>query len=90
MLSASNVVSPVKHVIANESDMGMLLKAGTGIAIAPCSASVSQSIRKLRIEDLSLHRTVNLLAVAGRQRSPAANTFMKLVRAADWRSRLSA
>lgn len=90
ILSASNVVSPVSHVIANESDLGMLLKAGTGIAVAPRSASVPQSISKLRIEDLSLQRTVNLLAVAGRQRSPAANTFMKLVRSADWQLRLLA
>lgn len=89
ILSAANIVSPVNHVVANESDLGLLLQAGTGIAVAPRSAAAPPGTRKLLIDDLGLKRTVNLLGVAGRQRPPAAATFMRLVRAADWRARLS-
>ena len=90
ILGTNNVVSPVNHVVASEQDLGLLLKAGTGIAIAPRSTLAPQGTRKLLIDDLGLNRSVNLVAVAGRQRSAAAATFMKVVRAADWPSRLSA
>jgi hypothetical protein len=50
----------------------------------PRSSLSSDTLRFLAIEDLELYRPVVLYAVAGRQRSPAANGLMRLLRAANW------
>jgi DNA-binding transcriptional LysR family regulator len=72
------------HAVGSERDMIALLEAGIGVAIAPRSTALPQAVRRVALRGLPVTRTVNLYAVAGRQRPAAANTFMKLVRGADW------
>jgi hypothetical protein len=45
---------------------------------------VPQTLTRGTVEDLALSHRVSLYAVAGRQRSPVAATFMKMLRAANW------
>jgi hypothetical protein len=42
------------------------------------------SLVRTSVEGIELDRTVCLYGVAGRQRSPIAATFMKMLRAANW------
>jgi DNA-binding transcriptional LysR family regulator len=84
LLRSRQIDGPVKHKVANETDLAALLEANVGIAIAPASTSLPAEATRLRIEDLGLERTVHVYGVAGRQRSPAAATLLKLLRAADW------
>lgn len=72
------------HAVGSERDMIALLEAGIGVAIAPRSTALPQTVRRVALRGFPVTRTVNLYAVAGRQRPAAANTFMKLVRGADW------
>jgi hypothetical protein len=41
----------------------------------------------MSVKELQLGRDVCLYGVAGRQRSPVAATFMKMLRAANWPKR---
>jgi len=41
-------------------------------------------LQELNIPGFDVCRTVSVSAVAGRQRSTAASTFIKMLRAADW------
>jgi hypothetical protein len=41
-------------------------------------------LKELNVTEFDVRRTVTLFAVAGRQRSTAASTFIKMMRAADW------
>ena len=43
-----------------------------------------QSLARMAVKDLELGREVCLYGVAGRQRTPVAATFMKMLRAANW------
>ena len=79
------------HEIASERDLMKLTESGIGISILPKStATGSETIRRLPIEDLALSRTVFLYGIAGRQRSAIASTMAKLLRAADWSKTLAA
>jgi len=62
-----------------------LLESNFGVGIAPRSSALSLQSRQLDIEGLTIERTVYVYGVAGRQRSMAANTLIKMLRAADWR-----
>lgn len=72
------------HAVGSERDMIALLQAGLGIAIAPRTTAVPQGIHRIGLRGLPAARTVQLYAVAGRQRDPAATALMKLLRGADW------
>lgn len=74
-----------KHDVATEPDLAALLESNFGIGIAPRSSVLSANSRQLRIDGLEIDRTVYAYAVAGRQRSMAASTLIKMLRAADWR-----
>ena len=74
----------VKHDISTEPDLTALLENNFGIGIAPRSSVLSVNARRLKIEGLEITRTVFAYAVAGRQRSTAASTLIKMLRAADW------
>lgn len=74
-----------KHDISTEPDLAALLENNFGIGIAPRSSVLSANSRQLRIDGLEIDRTVYAYAVAGRQRSTAASTLIKMLRAADWR-----
>jgi hypothetical protein len=64
------------------------LEANVGVAIMPQSARGNSTLRGVMIDGLALKRRVTLYAVAGRQRTPAAAGLMKLLRAADWSTKV--
>lgn len=70
--------------IGSDHDLMSLLSANVGVAIMPRSARTAGELRFLPIADLDLARPFVLYAVAGRQRSPAANGLIRLLRAANW------
>lgn len=74
------------HQIAWSPDLIAFLEANLGIAFLPQSASLHPDLRRIRVKDLQLSRKISLYGVAGRQRSPAGDALMKLLRARDWAS----
>lgn len=75
-----------KHDIWNEQDLVSFLDANLGFVIMPQSSIVSERSKMLDLQGLDVERAVYAYGVAGRQRSMAANTLIKMLRAADWRS----
>lgn len=71
------------HLLSDQ-DLIALIGANIGVSLMPESARLKTDLCGLAVEDLTLKRSVYLYAVAGRERSPAANGLMKLLRAADW------
>lgn len=84
LLRSHGIVGATDHVVANEADLVALLAANVGIAIGPRSTVLPPAARYVPVEGLELKRTVYAYGVAGRQRSPAAATLLKLLRAANW------
>jgi DNA-binding transcriptional LysR family regulator len=74
-----------KHDVWTEQDLAALLESNFGIGIAPKSSVLGIKSKQLEIDGLAIERTVYVYAVAGRQRSTAASTLIKMLRAADWR-----
>ncbi|MFA5951134.1 MAG: LysR family transcriptional regulator [Hyphomicrobium sp.] len=72
------------HQIGSERDALALLSSNLGVCIMPESSAASQDVRLLDIDELPITRSVCVYAVSGRQRSVAAGTFIKMLRAADW------
>jgi len=83
-LEAQQVHPKVSHKLVSEQDYLVLLEANLGIGLMPESAVRSSRITCVPVRGLDLSRTVFAYAVAGRQRSPAVSTFIKLLRASDW------
>jgi DNA-binding transcriptional LysR family regulator len=74
-----------KHDVPTEQDLAALLDSNFGIGIAPKSSVLTSKSKHFGIGGLAVERTVYVCAVAGRQRSMAASTLIKMLRAADWR-----
>jgi DNA-binding transcriptional LysR family regulator len=74
-----------KHAVETEQDLTALIEGNFGIGIAPRSSVLSTKSKQLSLEGLMIERTVYVYGVAGRQRSTAASTFIKMLRASDWR-----
>jgi len=72
------------HEVPSEHDLEAFLEQGLGVAFAPQSVLFSEQVKRVPVIGLDLRRTVSLYCVAGRQRTPVANTIMKMLRAADW------
>ncbi len=72
------------HEVPSEHDLEVFLKQGLGVAFVPQSVLFSEQVKRVVVTGLDLRRTVSLYGVAGRQRTPVANTIMKMLRAADW------
>ncbi len=70
--------------IGSDYDLAALLGANVGVSIMPRSTRSSEMLSYLPIFDLELTRPVVLYAVAGRERSPAANGLLRLLRSANW------
>jgi DNA-binding transcriptional LysR family regulator len=77
------------HQVNSERDLVTLIQANMGVAIVPRSAATASSLTRTSIKGLELRRTVYLYGVAGRQRTVVASTIMKMLRGANWASRLS-
>ena len=72
------------HEVAADADVNALVQAGLGVAILPARRSDDERLRRVRIAGLDLACPVILHAVAGRPRSMAAATLIKMLRARDW------
>jgi DNA-binding transcriptional LysR family regulator len=72
------------HEVPSEHDLEAFLQQDLGVAFVPQSVLFSDRVKRVLITGLDLRRTVSLYGVAGRQRTPVANTIMKMLRAADW------
>ena len=72
------------HEVPSDHDLEVFLEQGLGVAFAPRSVLFSKQVKRVLVTGLDLRRTVSLFGVAGRQRTPVANTIMKMLRAADW------
>ena len=75
-----------KHDVWTEQDLTSLLAANLGITLMPLSSGASEKTQVLSLKGLTIERKVYAYGVAGRQRSMAANTLIKMLRAADWRT----
>lgn len=73
-----------QHKVSSEHDLIDLLEANLGIGIAPRSSAQPGKVELLKIDGLDVTRTVSVYGVAGRQRSTAGSTLIKMLRAADW------
>lgn len=85
LLSKQGIDLPSAHNASSDADFTALLAAELGIGFAPRSSARSPLLKPLEIEGFEMERTVFAYAVAGRQRSNAASTLIKMLRAADWR-----
>jgi DNA-binding transcriptional LysR family regulator len=83
-LEAQGIAAGEAHQIAAMGDLLALLEAGLGVAFLPQSAARRASFRRMAVEGFAMSRAVSLYGVSGRQRSPAADAFMRLMRARDW------
>jgi DNA-binding transcriptional LysR family regulator len=83
-LAAHNVAPIQQHNLSNDTDTVALIESGLGVGILPASAAMSSAVRSRAVTDLDISRTVTVHAVAGRQRTFAASSFISLLRAADW------
>ena len=75
-----------KHNVWTESDLTSLLEANFGVGIAPRSSVWSRKTTQIELDGLSIERTLSVYGVSGRQRSMAASTLIKMLRAADWQA----
>jgi DNA-binding transcriptional LysR family regulator len=73
-----------RHEVASDQDLIALLEANIGIGFLPRTVNAPQSLVRTSVKGLELGRTVCLYGVAGRQRTPIASTFMKMLRATNW------
>jgi len=72
------------HEVETLHDMVALLEANAGIAVLGESAVDSPALCRPAVQGWRLERAVSVYGVAGRQRAPAANALLSLLRAADW------
>jgi DNA-binding transcriptional LysR family regulator len=73
-----------RHEVSSDQDLLALLDANIGIGFLPRTINAPQTLVRTSVEGIELGRTVCLYGVAGRQRTPVASTFMKMLRAANW------
>jgi DNA-binding transcriptional LysR family regulator len=73
-----------RHEVSSDQDLVALLEANIGIGFLPRSVTAPETIVRTAVKGLDLRRTVYLYGVAGRQRTPVASTFMKMLRAMNW------
>lgn len=84
LLTQNGTNLAVSHNVDSDRDFAALLAEGIGVGIAPESTAKVGEMKLLTIENLNTKRTVFAYGVAGRQRSVAGNTLIKMLRAADW------
>ena len=78
----------IVHRSDQEGHLQQMASAGFGAILAPEHAPRLPSLAAIPIEGDPVRREVQLLAVAGRQYSPALDTFIKVARVRDWMSAL--
>jgi DNA-binding transcriptional LysR family regulator len=84
MLRNQGLNADHRHEVSSDQDLLALLESNIGIGFLPRTVNVPQTLVRVGVKGLELARTVSLYGVAGRQRTPIAATFMKMLRAANW------
>ena len=89
LLVESGLNADHRHEVSSDQDLLALLDANIGIGFLPRTVTAPPSLVRATVPALQIDRTVCLYGVAGRQRTPVATTFMKMLRAAKWSSKLA-
>ncbi len=84
MLRANGLNADHRHEVSSDQDLVALLEANIGIGFLPRTVNAPGALLRTSVRGIELARTVCLYGVAGRQRTPIAATFMKMLRAAKW------
>ena len=84
LLRANGLNADNRHEVSSDQDLLALLDANIGIGFLPRTVTTPPSLVRAALPGFDLGRTVCLYGVAGRQRTPVAATFMKMLRAAKW------
>jgi len=87
MLRANGLNVDHRHEVASDQDLLALLEANIGIGFLPRTVDTPPSLMRTSVAGLEIERSICLYGVAGRQRTPVASTFMKMLRAAAWPKR---
>ena len=88
MLRNKGLNADHRHEVSSDQDLVALLEANIGIGFLPRTVNAPSDLVRTTVKGLELGRDVCLYGVAGRQRTPIAATFMKMLRAANWRKNL--
>jgi DNA-binding transcriptional LysR family regulator len=88
MLRANGLNADHRHEVSSDQDLMALLEANIGIGFLPHTVNAPPSLVRATVKGLEVRREVCLYGVAGRQRTPIAATFMKMLRAANWQKRI--
>lgn len=83
-LAAQGIAQVNQHEVSGDEDVATLVEGQMGVALMPESCARLSGCSMTGIEDLDVTRTVEVCGVFGRQRSLAAGSLVKLLRAADW------
>lgn len=78
------VAPSMEHEVETDHDLLALLDANAGVAFLSATAPDSAKVRRLRLMDIELSRTISVYAVAGRISSAAGGLLLSLLRAVDW------
>ena len=70
--------------LLSEHDCIALIDSNLAVGVLPARCAMSDGISTATFGTLEPTRSISAYSVSGRQRSPAANAFIKLLRAADW------
>jgi DNA-binding transcriptional LysR family regulator len=84
LLRAKGLNADHRHEVSSDQDLLALLEANIGMGFLPRTVNAPASLVRTSVEELEFSRSVCLYGVAGRQRTPIAATFMKMLRAAKW------
>jgi DNA-binding transcriptional LysR family regulator len=83
-LKANGFAHEAAHEVETDHDLLALLEANAGVGFVSMTAPRSPNVRRLKLRDIHISRTVAAYSVAGRQRAPVATTLLNLLRATDW------
>jgi DNA-binding transcriptional LysR family regulator len=87
-LISSRVPLNICHRGQHEGHLQQLAAAGLGAMLIADHSAHLPSLARIPIEGSPLRRDVRLLAVAGRQYSPALDAFIKCARLLDWQTEI--
>jgi len=86
---SAGVEAKFGHRATSEEQLQQLVLAGFGCAIVPCTIPLVQGLIGVPFDGGPLERSVMLATVAGRRFSVAADAFVRVARAKDWKLALN-
>lgn len=87
LLRRQNITLATEHLAATEIDTINLLAAQIGVSVLPMSIAIRADLRRIRLRDVDLTRTVKVISVAGRRRTSSASGLIHELRSAVWHHR---